>query len=242
MTRPVALVTGGARRVGRAIAAALAEVGHDLVIHYRTSAEDAERTAAELRVHGGRVETVRSDLSRVAEIEGLLGTTAELFGRLDLLVNNASTFRRVPFGEVTEADFAELVDANLKGPFFCAQFAAPLMQEEGGQIINLLDRAVHRPVGDYLAYRAAKVGLAALTEDLARTLAPGIRVNGVAPGPVLVPEHYGRRARERAARETLLGRLGHPEDVARAVVFLATGPGYLTGTILDVDGGRRLGG
>ncbi|MBL8840415.1 MAG: SDR family oxidoreductase [Planctomycetes bacterium] len=239
--RPVALVTGAARRVGRAIALELARSGFDVVVHWRSSRADAEETAREVEALGAKSWLVRADLSVVAEIEGLFGVVAELVGRLDLLVNNASSFYATPLGSVTEEQWDELLASNLKAPFFCAQFAAPLLQASGrGQIVSLLDSAATRPFPRYLPYSAAKAGLLSLTHGLARALAPKVRVNAVAPGPVLLPEEYDAAQRAGAVDATLLQRAGTPEDVARTVAFLATGPDYLTGAVIPVDGGRSI--
>lgn len=239
--RPVALVTGSARRVGRAIALELARQGYDLIVHYRQSGREAKATAAEIEALGGRAWPVRADLLKLAEIEGLFGSVAELAGRLDLLVNSASTFFATPFGSVREAQFDELIGSNLKAPFFCAQLAAPLLVASGrGQIIHVLDAAALRPFPAYLPYSAAKAGLLALTSGLARALAPNVRVNAVAPGPVLLPEEFDDEQRRRAVAATLLKRAGKPEDVARTIAFLATGPDYLTGAVIPVDGGRSI--
>lgn len=239
--RPVALVTGSARRVGRAIALELARGGFDLVVHWRSSRKDAEATAAEIGSLGARAWLVRADLRKIGEVEGLIGSVTELCGRLDLLVNNASSFFATPFGSTREAQFDELLGSNLKAPFFCSQFAAPLLAAGGrGQIVNVLDAAALRPFPAFLPYSAAKAGLLALTIGLARALAPGVRVNGVAPGPVLFPEEFGAEPRRRAVDATLLQREGSPEDVARTVAFLATGPDYITGAVIPVDGGRAI--
>jgi NAD(P)-dependent dehydrogenase (short-subunit alcohol dehydrogenase family) len=240
-TRRVALVTGAAKRVGRAIALALGDAGFDVVVHYRNSGDEAEKTAAELAARGARAHLVRADLSQIAEIEGLFGVVGEQAGRLDLLVNSASTFFRTPFGSTREKEFDELIASNLKAPFFCSQFAAALMSAGGGgQIVNLLDAAIFRPFPGYLPYSAAKAGLHALTIGLARALAPKIRVNGVAPGPVLLPEEFDRDQKKVAIESTLLKRAGTPEDVARTVAFLATGPDFITGVVIPVDGGRSI--
>lgn len=237
----VALVSGGAKRVGRAIALELARRGYRVLVHYRHSSRDAERTVQQIEDAGGHASALRADLSSVAEIEGLFGAIAELTGHLDLLVHNASTYSRTPLGQIREADFAELIDSNLKAPLFMSQFAVPLMQgRESAQIVNVLDATIARPAPDFLPYACAKAGLQALTVGLARALAPGIRVNAVAPGPVLLPEPASAAQRRRAASATLLGRIGSPEDVAQAVAFLATGPRFITGAVLPVDGGAAL--
>jgi NAD(P)-dependent dehydrogenase (short-subunit alcohol dehydrogenase family) len=237
----VALVTGSARRLGQALVLHLAERDHDVIVHYRSSAAEAEETVLLARSQGVRAEMLRADLASVEEIEGLFGEIADLFGRLDVLVNNASAFFRTRFLECRESDFDELIDSNLKGPFFCCQFATALMQQDGGgQILNLVDVSTDRPWPDYLPYCAAKSGLVSLTKGLARALAPDIRVNAIAPGPVLFPEHLSREQKQRVIEETLLQRAGSPADVVAAADFLLFGSDYLTGAILPVDGGRSL--
>jgi pteridine reductase len=240
-TERVALVTGGARRLGRAIVLELARAGFTVAVHYHGSRDDAAATVREVEAAGGRALALRADLRRRAELEGLIGSVAEAWGRLDLLVNNASSFFRTPFGTVDEAQWDDLLGTNLKAPFFAAQLAAPLLQADGrGQIVNVLDAAIGRPWTSYLPYVAAKAGLEALTRGLARTLAPAVRVNAVAPGPVLLPDAMEASERRRAVESTLLKRAGTPEDIARTVAFLASGPDYLTGAIIAVDGGRAL--
>jgi NAD(P)-dependent dehydrogenase (short-subunit alcohol dehydrogenase family) len=239
--RPVALVTGAGRRVGRAIALALSGAGFDVVVHFRESADEARATAAGIELAGARAWAMRADLGKVAEIEGLFGEIGEQCGRLDLLVNSASTFVRTVFGSTREEEFDALVASNLKAPFFCSQFAAALMNAGGGgQIVNLLDAAVFRPFPGYLPYSAAKAGLHALTIGMARALAPKIRVNAIAPGPVLPPSNLDKEQHRLAVNATLLKREGKAEDVAKTVVFLATGPDYLTGAVIPVDGGRAI--
>ena len=236
---PVALVTGSARRVGREIAVELARSGFDVVVHYRWSDGDAHATAAEIRAEGRAAEVVRADLAAVREIEGLFGEISERCGRLDLLVNNASSYARTPLGTVDESSWNDMVDSNLKGPFFCSQFAAAMMSAAGtaGQIVNIVDLDSERPDPDYLPYSVAKAGLLSLTRGMARALAPTVRVNAVAPGPVLFPDGASPIEKRRATERTLLGRAGSPRDVSETVAFLATGPTYLTGAVIAVDGG-----
>lgn len=237
----VAMVTGAARRLGRSMALQLAQDGFAVVVHYRSSASDAREVVREIRRIGPRAEAIRADLSSVAEIEGLFGSVGELFGRLDVLVNNASTFRRTPLMTVEEADFDEMVDSNLKAPFFCAQFAAALMRvHDEGQIINMVDESAHDPWEHYLPYCAAKAGLISLTRGLAKALAPKIRVNAIAPGPVLLPEGASPAERERAIDSTPLQRIGSADDIRAALHFLVCGSDYLTGAVLPIDGGRFL--
>lgn len=235
------LVTGAAKRVGRAVALALARRGAHVVVHYHRSSEAAQRTVEEIKALGVRAMALAADLSRVCEIESLIGRAARFLGRLDVLINNAAVFWRTPFGAITERDWDDHLDVNLKATFFCAQAAAQVMQKQGeGKIINISDWAGYRPYADYIPYCVSKAGVIALTQVLARTLAPTIQVNGVAPGPVLLPEDYDEREREKIVQETPLGRLGSPEDVAQAVLFLIEGGDFITGHTLVVDGGRLI--
>lgn len=234
-------MTGAARRVGRVVALALARRGAHVVVHYHQSSEAAQRTVEEIKALGVRATALAADLSRVSEIESMVERAVQFLGRLDVLVNNASVFWRTPFGAITERDWDDHFDVNLKATFFCAQAAAQVMQKQGeGKIINISDWAGYRPYADYIPYCVSKAGVIALTQVLARTLAPTIQVNGVAPGPVLLPEDYDEREREKIIRETPLGRLGSPEDVAEAVLFLIEGSDFITGHTLVVDGGRLI--
>lgn len=235
------LVTGAAKRVGRAVALALAGRGANVVVHYHESQEAATRTIEEIKALGVRSTALRADLAKVSDIEALVKETAEFLGRLDVLVNNASVFWRTPLETITERDWDVHLDVNLKATFFCAQAAARIMQKQGeGKIVNISDWAGYRPYPDYIPYCVSKAGVIALTQVLARTLAPTIQVNGVAPGPVLLPEDYDENEREKIVRDTPLGRLGSPDDVAQAVLFLIEGSDFITGHTLVVDGGRLI--
>jgi len=236
----VAVVTGGARRVGAAIARALADAGCHVAINYRRSATDAERTVAELRATGVRAISVQADVAHAADVERLLHTTGHELGRVDVLINNASVFRRTPIDAVTDADWDALLDNNLRASFLCAQrFGTHMRDHGGGVIISMADVAGLRPWADYLPYSIAKAGIVALTQGLAKALAPSVRVNAIAPGPVLLPDDYDAAAREREIARTLLKRAGHPEHIADAVVALVRND-YITGVVLPVDGGRLL--
>jgi pteridine reductase len=237
----VALVTGGAVRVGKAITLALADAGADIAFSYHSSAAAATETAAEIVSKGRRAFTYQADLARADEAQALVEATVAHFGRLDILVNSASLWRKTPLRELDEAVWDQVVSILLKGSAFCAKAAAPHLAAHGaGVIINILDLAAFVPFPDYLAHSAGKAGLLNLTYALAMELAPAVRVNAVVPGPVLPPPNCTPRQIEALARRTLLGRWGTPEDVARAVVFLAQAD-YITGVVLPVDGGERLG-
>lgn len=235
-----ALVTGGAVRVGKAIALALAAAGADVVINYHSSADAAVQTVAEIETLGRRALAVKADVSQGSQVQTLVDTAIKQLGRLDVLVNSASLWRRTPWAELDEAAWDQLVDIALKGPFLCAKAAAPHLTARGdGAIINIVDLSAIIPFRNYLPHSAAKAGLLNLTYSLAMELAPTVRVNAIAPGPVLPPPEYTEQQMQAAARRTLIGRWGTAEDVAQAAVFLTQAP-YITGVVLPVDGGERL--
>ena len=237
-----ALVTGGAVRVGKAIALALAGAGADVVINYHSSADAAIQTVAEIEALGRRALAVKADVSQGNQVQALVDAAVERMGRLDVLINSASLWRRTPWAELDEAAWDQLVDIALKGPFLCARAAAPHLTAHGdGAIVNIVDLSAIIPFRNYLPHSAAKAGLVNLTYSLAMELAPAVRVNAIAPGPVVPPPEYTEQQVQAAARRTLIGRWGTAEDVAQAAVFLAQAP-YITGVMLPVDGGERLAG
>lgn len=238
----VAFVTGGARRIGAAIAGALHDAGAKVVVHYRGSRAEAEAIRAQLDGrNAGRVALVRGDLLDTAGLPALVNRAADAFGGIDLLVNNASTFFPTPVGEITESQWDDLVGTNLKAPLFLVQAALPWLRQRRGMVINLVDIHARRPLADHPVYCAAKAGLAMLTAALARDLGPEVRVNGIAPGAILWPE-AGVSDQEKAAilAEVPLRRAGSPEDVAACAVFLARDAGYINGQVIAVDGGRSV--
>jgi pteridine reductase len=235
----VALVTGGAHRVGKAITLALGRAGANVAIHYHRSAAPARATLAELRALDVDATAIRGDLAVVTEVERVVDEAIARWGRLDLLVNSAGIWGATPIGSVTEARWVELLDTNLRGAFFAAQRAAPALRAARGAIVNIADVGALRPWRNHTPYLVSKGGLLTLTEALAKDLAPEVRVNAIAPGPVLLPDDWTAEQAERAARSVLLRRLGHADDVAQAVIYLASAD-YVTGVILPVDGGQRL--
>ena len=243
LTSRTALVTGAARRVGAAIATALHAAGANVVIHYRTSHREAEALVAEF--NRGRAQSavaLSADLLDVARLPQLVAGAVRAFGALDILVNNASTFYPTPIGEITSAHWDDLAGSNLKAPLFLSQAAAPELRKTRGLILNLVDIHGMRPLPGHALYSAAKAGLIMLTRALARELGPEIRVNGIAPGPVMWPEGGVDDAlKEEIIRKTALKRIGSPQDIAQAAVFFATAAPFVTGQILAVDGGRSLG-
>ncbi len=238
----VALVTGGAVRIGRAIALALAARGADVVISYRTSRRDADATVSDLRALGRRAEAIRADVSNDADVRRLIQRIQRRYRRLDVLVNNAAIFERTPFSALTLPQWNRHLAANLTGPFLCALHAGRLMQRRGeGKIINIADWAGERPYRNYLPYCVSKAGILGLTKALAAELAPSIQVVAVSPGPMLPPPGMAPAARARVVRSVPLRRWGAPEDIANAVVFAVEGTDFMTGTTITVDGGRWLG-
>jgi NAD(P)-dependent dehydrogenase (short-subunit alcohol dehydrogenase family) len=231
--KPVALVTGGAIRLGRAIALALAESGMDVAIGYHRSAADARRTVRALGRHGARAVAFRADLATAAAAHRLVERTVRTYGRLDVLVNSAAVFRRTPVSSVTPEAWNQFLDVNLRGAFFCARAAARAMGRRGGHIVNITDAAVTRPMPGFVPYAVSKAGLAALTTGLAAAWrSRGIAVNAVAPGLVLRPRGFPL-ARWRALTRD---RVVDPRDVTAVVVFLATCPRALTGQTIAVEG------
>jgi NAD(P)-dependent dehydrogenase (short-subunit alcohol dehydrogenase family) len=238
----VALVTGAGRRVGRAIAVALAERGMAVAAHYRTSRAEAESLAAEIERGGGKAQVFSANLEHVGEIESMVNAALQTFGRIDVLINSASVFYRKALEHLTEQDWDLNLDVNLKAPFFAAKFAGAAMRRQGaGKIVNIGDWAAIRPYQNYLPYTVAKSGLIGLTRALAKALAPEVQVNCVALGPVLPPEDYGVEEIEQLRKQTLTKTLGSPRDVAQAVLFLCEGTDFATGSTLLLDGGRLLG-
>ena len=238
------LVTGAARRVGAVIAAAFHGAGARVAIHYRSSKADADAHVA--RLNGERADSARAfraDLADAAACDTLVTEVVRAFGRLDVLVNNASTFYPTPVGTITPDQFDDLIGSHLRAPLFLSQAAAPALAKHEGLILNIGDIHGLRPLGGHAVYCAAKAGLLMLTRSLARELGPAVRVNAIAPGPVMWPEHGVDEAlRERIVARTALQRAGSADDVAKAALFVATGAPFVTGQVLAVDGGRLVGG
>jgi pteridine reductase len=237
-----ALVTGAAHRIGAAIARRLHAAGMDLAIHYRASATAAEILATELNAQRpGSATLLQADLLDHAALGPLVEDAVAALGHLDLLVNNASSFYPTPVAEATPAQWDELLGSNLRAPFFLAQAALPHLRARRGAIVNIVDIHAQRPLGGHPIYSIAKAGLAMLTKSLARELGPEVRVNGVAPGAILWPEAGLSEAEQQAILDqAVLGRLGDPDDIARAVLYLYRDAGYVTGHVLPVDGGQSV--
>jgi len=241
---PVILVTGAARRIGRAIASTLHAAGARVILHCHQSCAEAEALAAELGAsRPSSAAVVSANLLDSKGLAEMVDIAASTFGQLDGLVNNASSFHATPLGEIGEREWDDLVGTNLRAPLLLAQAAAPHLRKSRGAIVNIVDIHAERPLRHYVVYTVAKGGLAALTRALAIELAPEVRVNGVAPGAILWPEdgkHFAPDEQARIAAQTPLARIGNPADVAGAVKYLLLDAPFVTGQILAVDGGRSL--
>ena len=243
MQGKVVLITGGAKRVGAAICRRLHARGANLMLHYRASAGEARLLQAELNnARAGSVALIQADLLDLAKIPSIVEQTVQRFGRLDALVNNASSFFPTPLGSISGSQWDDLVGTNVRAPTFLAQAAAAPLRRAQGAIVNITDIHAERPLKSYLVYSVAKAALTGLTRALARELAPEVRVNAVAPGPILWPddEQFDEVSRQRIISHTPLKREGTPDDIARAVMFLLADAPYVTGETINVDGGRHV--
>jgi pteridine reductase len=242
MIGKVALVTGAARRIGACIARSLHEQGWNVVLHHRASASEAQALCEQLNgIRPDSARTAAADLRDVMQVRDLARQAAAAWGRLDALINNASAFYPTPVASATPEQWDELLDSNLKGPFFLSQATLPALEQTGGCIVNIVDVHAERPLRDYSVYSISKAGIAMMTRALARDLGPRIRVNGVSPGAILWPERdMDESTRESILARTALKRPGEPADIARAVLFLLRDAPYVTGQIIAVDGGRSL--
>lgn len=241
MSRKTILVTGAAKRLGSAIARELHATGANVMLHYRQAAATAEDLVGELNAaRPSSAACLPADLLDVGSLPQLIADTVDRFGRLDALVNNASSFFPTPLGEIDLASWDDLMGSNLKAPLFLTQAAAPHLRAARGAVVNITDIHAERPLAGYPLYCVAKAGLLGLTRALAIELAPQVRVNAVAPGPILWPDSgfFDSAARQEIVAHTLLQRTGCPEDVARAVRYLLEDAAYVTGQVINVDGGR----
>lgn len=238
----VSIVTGGAKRVGKAICKALAERGSNVVIHFNQSEDEAQETVDEIKAaYPVDAICLKADISNSDDIGKMIQRTKESFKRVDILVNNAAIFFKTPFIEIREENWDTIVDTNLKGPFLCAKAVAEEMIKQGqGKIINISDIGGIKPWADYIPYCVSKAGLVTLTQGLAKALAPTIQVNCIAPGEVLFPEDYVEDDVAKTRSKILLKKLGSPEDIARTVIFLIEGSDFITGATVVVDGGRLI--
>ena len=241
---PVALITGAAKRIGAAIAQQLHQQGYQVALHCNQSLVQAQALANTLNQHrSNSAIVVQADLLQQSDLQAMVKTITDHFGRLDLLVNNASSFYPTAIGDVTEADWNDLLGSNLKAPFFLSQLCQPYLKQHQGSIINITDIHGERPMPGFAVYSIAKAGLIQMTKALAKELAPEIRVNAVSPGAILWPEAQTESdeiAQQKTLDKIALGRLGEEQDIANTVLFLAKHSPYITGQVIAVDGGRTL--
>jgi pteridine reductase len=235
----VGLVTGAGRRVGRALAIALGREGMRVAVHYNSSADGAKETAAEIENAGGSATVFQADLSSQRGPSQLIEQIASALGSLAVVVNSAAVMERTPIGTVTPQAWDSMFALNLRAPFLISQAAAPIMRADGGSIVNIADLAAFESWPGYIPHSISKAGVVKMTSALARVLAPEIRVNAIAPGAVLLPVDWAEQAGERLAETTPLQRLGSPDDVVNAMLYLLKSD-YVTGETLIVDGGRHV--
>lgn len=235
----VALVTGAGTRVGRVIALALGKAGMRVGVHYAGSQKGARQTADEIVAGGSDARTLPGDLTDPATAPRLVEHTAKVFGSLDVVVNSAAVMLRTPIGEVLVEDWDAMFALNLRAPFFLSQSAARVMGERGGAIVNIADLAAFETWRNYIPHAITKAGIVQMTRGLAHALAPRVRVNAIAPGPVLLPDGWTPAQTEKLVSTTPLGRIGSPDDVAQAVLYLLSAD-YVTGETIIVDGGRHV--
>ena len=235
----VALVTGGGRRVGRALALALAKQRAVVAVHYNGSEKGAREVVAEIQKSGGRAQSFRADLTQPADAAALPNQVAKELARLDVLVNSAAIMKRTPFGNTGFDEFDEILDLNLRAPFLISQAAAPHLKQGKGCIVNIADLAAFETWPGYIPHGISKSGIVYLTKALARVLAPDVRVNAIAPGTVLLPDDWDAQDAEHLHQTTPLKREGSPQDVVDAMLFLL-GADYVTGETIIVDGGRHI--
>lgn len=237
---PVALITGGAARVGRTLSLGLAEQGYDLVVNYHSSGAKARDLVGRVEKMGRRCVLARADLGESSGVQSVVDVVTSDFGRLDVLVNNASIFGRGSLLELEESEWDRVMAVNLKGPFLLVKGLATLLREASGCVLNIVDLSAFEPWTDYPHHSVSKAGLLHLTRVMARALRPHVRVNAIAPGTVLPPENYSDTTRQAEIADTLVGHLGSPDDVLKALLFLVRSP-FVNGEVVVVDGGMRWG-
>lgn len=244
MSKPVALITGGGRRIGAEIAQQLHSNGFNVIIHYLRSETEALDLAERFnQQRQNSAVTIKADLSQVESVKTLAANAVSSWGHLDVLINNASSYYPTQFGEVTEEQWEDLQASNSKAPFFLSQALAPELKKQRGAIVNIVDIHADKPLPEYSPYTIAKAGTAMLTKSLARELAPEVRVNGVSPGVIIWPENaaeHSEQEKQRILEQIPLAREGSAGDIARTVLFFVKDAPYITGQILAVDGGRSL--
>ena len=237
----VALVTGGARRVGGEISKGLAKAGIKIGLHFNSSESDAKELSKSIRAEGGEVKLLQGDFTKFNEIEKTVQRCVEHFGRIDFFINNAALYYKTPLLTTTEKEWDALFDVNLKFAYFCAKSVAEIMlSQKSGKIINIADVSAYSPWPDYIPYCITKAGIIALTKGLAKRLAPDIQVNAIASGTVLMGDDTSAADRSKIEAETLLKQVGTPDDIVNTILFLLGGSDYITGAVIPVDGGKLI--
>lgn len=241
LSNKVVLITGAAHRLGATTARMLHGEGMNILLHYRHSRDAAEALQTELNdIRPDSIKLLQADLHDSQSLPGLIEEAVNAWDRLDVLINNASSFYPTPIGSVTEAQWDDLIGSNLKAPLFLSQAAAPYLRQHQGCIVSIVDIHAERPLKEFPVYSMAKAGLVMLTKSLACELGPEVRVNAVAPGAILWPENLGEKEKEKIISRTFLKRQGAPDDIARAILYLVRDAGYVSGQVITVDGGRSL--
>jgi len=237
-----ALITGAAKRIGASISRNIHEAGYNVGIHYNSSKKDAKKLCEELNAkRAGSAQIFKADITKVSDAKSLVNSFLKWGGKLDLLINNASSFYPTPIGSVTEENWNDLIGTNLKGPLFISQEASVSLKKNKGSIINLVDIHIKSPPKDHAVYIAAKAGLEILTRSLARDLAPEVRVNGISPGAILWPEgELDAATKDKILDSIPLKRKGNPQDISDCVLFLVNSASYISGQIISVDGGKSI--
>jgi len=237
----VILITGGAIRLGRAITLDLAKNGAKIFCHYHSSADMAQLLKREIESEGGVISLYKYDLMNEDAPQKICNKALNIFGTVDILINNAALFFKTPFGEIKSSDWDIFHTVNLKNAFFLAQEVShSMLKQKSGKIINIADSAAETPFPSYLPYSISKAGVITMTKGLAKILAPHVQVNCISPGPVLFPENYDENEKQYAINQTLLKREGSPSDIVKAIHFLIEDADYITGAVLPVDGGRHI--
>lgn len=236
-----ALITGGAKRVGKAIALELASAGANIAITYRSSEKEASQTVFQLKKAGVKAHAFYAESSSGESVRDCVRQIKSKFGGIDILINSAANFIKIPFEQLTEQDFDDSIQVNLKGPYlFSVEIGKIMLKQKRGKIVNISDWAGLRPYKNYIPYCVSKGGLITLTKALAKSLAPHVQVNAILPGAVLLPEDFNRNDKKKIMKETPLQRIGSPRDIAKTVHFLIEGSDFITGALIPVDGGRLI--
>ena len=239
----MALITGGAKRIGKEISKNLAYDGWKVIIHYNTNSIAAKNLKNQIIKRKGKAAIIKCDLNNNNSVKDLIEKSKKKFGNISLLINNASTYYPTPLDKLNITSWDDLLGSNLKAPLFLSKYAAPYLKKTKGSIVNITDNHIKNPKNKYIIYSIAKAGLVTLTHSLAKELSPNVRVNAVAPGPIMWPEdinEFSKKYREKVIKETLLKKIGNPSDISEAIFYLLNNASYTTGHVLEVDGGRSF--